>query len=124
MRITFDLLGRCKTTRTACVYLDKDFTKAPCRGCERNPRLKELTDRFVTEISIAKKLDSALDLAEESLEEIAGEDSPDRVLDEQNDRAGAEFGLRPIAERRAAREAAKKAKKDGLPRGPNRPKIA
>jgi hypothetical protein len=123
MRITFDLLGRCKTTRTACVYFDGDYIKAPCRSCERNPRLKELTDRFVTEVSIAKQLDASLDLAEASLGTIA-DDSPDQILDAQNDQVAAEFGIKPLAEREAARAALKKAKKDQLPRGPNRPKIA
>jgi len=61
-----------------------------------------------------KQLDKAL----ESLPAAAGDEDPEVVLDDQNDEVNAEFGVRPAAERKAARDASRGAA------GTKRPDIA
>ena len=100
MRVTFELLGRCRTSRSVCAHLDGDFKKSPCNKCERNPRLTELRDQFVTQATIEKRVDKAIDAGPEA----QGEKDPDHAREDANDGVLGEFGVKPAASRRAARD--------------------
>lgn len=101
MQIIFDKLGRCTIGSTRCAFLDGNYLKQPCRGCERNPRLIELQDQFKS----SKALQIEIDAATKKALDVSEEDHPDVQAAAQNDSALAEFGVKSAAERNSSRGA-------------------
>lgn len=98
MHLVFNLIGKCQSARSRCAHLDGNFLKPPCRGCERNPRLVELKDHYMSQTEVL----AAADKAVVSLEEASGEKNPDHAREERNDGVLGEFGVKPAELRRAA----------------------
>lgn len=47
MQIVFDLIGKCSPYGKPCVHYDGGYrSDSPCGGCERNPKIKHLTDSY------------------------------------------------------------------------------
>ena len=96
MRVTFDLLGKCG----GCIHFDGHYkATSPCGTCERNPKIKNMKDEY------RKAAKVLADLKKHGPTPPA--DDPSRILESENDEAGADYGILPAAHRRAVRDAEK-----------------
>lgn len=60
MQIVFDLSGKCAPYGKPCVHYDGEYRgDSPCGGCERNPKIAELRDRYKSLNQAAKDIENA-----------------------------------------------------------------
>lgn len=94
MQIIFDRIGRCD----GCLHYDGHYkTTSACGGCERNPKVMKLSDCYVKPKTVATEVRRSLP--------NAPADDATRAVEAANDAAMGDFGVRPAADRRAARAA-------------------
>lgn len=94
MQIVFDLVGKCSYYGKTCRFYDGEYrSDSPCGGCERNPKIKQLTDRFEKPESLPKPEDVTLpDRPEEMTDKLT-------EIEDRNRRELGDWGIRPSAKR-------------------------
>lgn len=102
MQIILDRVGKCD----GCIHFTGRWdANTPCGGCERNPKIKNLRDSYTKPKALVHEVRKGLPI---------GPQDPQAVeMEQANDAAMGEFGVRPAAERRAIRKQAEEGPKDG-----------